>query len=198
MFSLHAIKVFNSIEGGMLSYQAPELHETFELYRNFGISYGESGNDVDVVGINAKMNEFQASMGIVNLPHLNAEIKKRKELAKKYCECLNSIPGISTYKYSSEIDYNYAYFPIKVTEEYGITRDALWLKLKEKGIGTRKLYDKLTCDFNCYKNAGYVRKTDYADRVKDIALDLPMYGTLTEDDVVYICEAVKNLKRYVE
>jgi dTDP-4-amino-4,6-dideoxygalactose transaminase len=194
MFSLHAIKVFNSIEGGMLSYHDCNLHSAFELYRNFGVSYGESSSDVDVVGINAKMNEFQAAMGIVNLPNLNTEIKKRKKLAEKYREYLADIPGIKTYNYSDEIDYNYAYFPIKVTEEYGKTRDALWSKLKEHGIGTRKLYDKLTCDFNCYKNENYVRKTDYADKVKKVALDLPMYGTLTDEDVLYISDTIKKLK----
>jgi dTDP-4-amino-4,6-dideoxygalactose transaminase len=194
MFSFHAIKVFNSIEGGMLSYQDAWLHQTFEQYRNFGISYGETGSDVEVVGINAKMNEFQASMGIVNLPNLDAEIAKRKTLAKLYRECLRDIPGIKTYPYREDIDYNYAYFPIKVTEEYGMTRDELWLKLKEQEIGTRKLYDKLTCDFKCYKDAGYVRKTDYADKVKEICLDLPMYGTLTKEDVLYIGKTIKNLR----
>ena len=89
MFSFHAIKVFNSIEGGMLAYQEDNLHQMFELYRNFGISYGDDGNDVEVSGINAKMNEFQAAMGIVNLQGLNAEIQKRKKLAQIYQKELN-------------------------------------------------------------------------------------------------------------
>lgn len=193
MFSLHAIKVFNSIEGGALSYQNEQLHEVFEKYRNFGISYEELGSDVDVIGINAKMNEFQAAMGIVNLTHLEDEIVKRKKIAELYCECLKDIPGISTYNYRSEISYNYAYFPIKITDEYGMTRDELWSALKKKGVGTRKLYDKLTCDFRCYQNKDYTRQTTYADTVKKVALDLPIYGTLTEDDVLYICENIKNI-----
>ncbi len=192
MFSLHAIKVFNSIEGGILFYQDKGLHRKFELYRNFGITYGESGSDVDLVGMNGKMNEFQAAMGIVNLPGLEEEIWKRKQLAELYCEGLRDIPGIQTYSYREDIDYNYAYFPIKVTEEYGMSRDELWIRLKEKGIGTRKLYDKLTCDFNCYKNRGYVQKTEYADKVKRMALDLPMYGGLEEEDLRYICDLIKN------
>lgn len=99
MFSLHAIKVFNSIEGGILFYQEEEFHKKLELYRNFGISYGEMGNDVDVVGMNGKMNEFQAAMGIVNLPGVDVEIEKRKHLAELYCEYLKEIPGIQTYSY---------------------------------------------------------------------------------------------------
>ena len=194
MFSFHAIKVFNSIEGGMLAYRDGMLHEKFGLYRNFGISYGDQGNDVEAVGINAKMNEFQAAMGIVNLPGLDEEIANRKKLARTYVECLENVPGISTYDYKPDIDYNYAYFPVKVTEEYGMTRDKLWIELKEAGIGTRKLYDKLTCDFDCYKHADYVRKTIYADRVKKISLDLPLYGTLSEDEIIYICESIKKIR----
>lgn len=194
MFSFHAIKVFQSIEGGMLAYRDGALHDKFGLYRNFGITYGECGNDVEAVGINAKMNEFQAAMGIVNLPRLDAEIAKRKKLARVYAERLRDVPGISTYDYDSrpDIEYNYAYFPVKVTAEYGRSRDELWAWLKENGIGTRKLYDKLTCDYACYKDAGYVRDTGYADKVKDMALDLPLYGTLTETEIEEICDMIKS------
>jgi dTDP-4-amino-4,6-dideoxygalactose transaminase len=139
------------------------------------------------------MNEFQAAMGIVNLPGLEAEMQKRKVLAETYCEHLRDIPGIRTYPYREGIAYNYAYFPIKVMPEYGRSRDALWQMLKEKGISTRKLYDKLTCDYSCYRDAGYVRKTDYADQVTREALDLPMYGTLETEDIEYICENIKAL-----
>lgn len=193
MFSLHAIKVFNSIEGGVLAYKNEDLHEAFALYRNFGISYGNFDSDVDVIGVNAKMNEFQAAMGIVNLLHFEEEVRKRKKLAELYCECLKGIPGVNTYTYETGIEYNYAYFPIKITDEFGLTRDELWIELKKLGIGTRKLYDKLTCDFHCYQDMEYIRQTTYANVVKKMALDLPMYGTLTEDDVLYICEKIKQI-----
>lgn len=195
MFSFHAIKVFNSIEGGALVYQDARLCQQFELYRNFGVSYGSESNDVLVCGINAKMNEFQAAMGIVNLPLHEKEVEKRKKLAEVYCENLKEVPGISTYLYRKDVDYNYAYFPIKVTEEYGLTRDELWEKLKEYGIETRKLYDKLTCDYSCYKNRNDVRRTEYADRIKNITLDLPIYGSLSEEDVCYICEMIKKVRK---
>lgn len=195
MFSFHAIKVFNSIEGGMLTYRDKNLHKQFELYRNFGISYGENSSDVEVVGMNAKMNEFQAAMGIVNLPILDVEIQKRKKIAETYCEQLGSIDGIKTFDYKENIDYNYSYFPIKILERYGRSRDDLWKSLKSHGIGTRKLYDKLTCDYHCYKDRKYRSKTDYADKVKQICLDLPIYGSLKEDEVMYICEKIRTLKK---
>ena len=131
MFSFHAIKIFNTIEGGMLMYQQDSLQRVFQLYRNFGISYHELGNDTECIGINAKMNEFQAAMGIVNLSGLENEIQKRKELTDIYCQGLKDIPGIQTYDYKDGIRYNYAYFPVKVWKEYGITRDELWRKLKD-------------------------------------------------------------------
>ncbi len=195
MFSFHAIKIFNSIEGGMLSYHDDRLQKKFELYRNFGISYNELGSDVDAIGINAKMNEFQAAMGIVNLSGLNDEIGKRKKIAEQYREMLDDIPGIETYKYRPEIEYNYAYFPIKVLPEYGITRDDLWHGLKETGIGTRKLYDKLTCDYNCYQNKKYIKKIGNAEKVKNMALDLPIYGELSEEDVAYLCQRIKGMRK---
>ncbi len=195
MYSFHAIKVFNSIEGGALVYRDKSWHRWFELYRNFGVSYGADSNDVLACGINAKMNEFQAAMGIVNLPLHENEVAKRKKIAQIYSEQLKDISGINTYEYKPNIDYNYAYFPIKVTEEYGMTRNELWEKLKEHGIETRKLYDKLTCDYSCYKDKGYIRKTEYADKVKNITLDLPMYGTLTESSAEYIGETIKKLRK---
>ena len=195
MYSFHAIKVFNSIEGGALVYKDKSWQRLFELYRNFGVSYGKDSNDVSVCGINAKMNEFQAAMGIVNLPLHEKEMKRRKRLAEIYCERLKNVVGIYTHDYKINIDYNYAYFPIKVTEEYGMTRNELWKKLKEYGIETRKLYDKLTCDYSCYRDRGYVKQTEYADRIKDITLDLPIYGTLQESDVEYICEIIYKLRK---
>lgn len=196
MFSFHAIKVFNSIEGGMLVYRDPELRIRLEKERNFGIEYNslEGDNDVVACGINAKMNEFQAAMGIVNLREIDIEIEKRKELAQNYIEQLNDIKGISTYNYEKNIDYNFAYFPIKIDGEYGMSRDELWCRLGEKGIGTRKLYNKLTCEYSHYKDKNYNRKTRHADEVKKIALDLPLYGSMTEEEINYICENIKELR----
>lgn len=192
IYSFHAIKVFNSIEGGGLVYQDPKLREKIELYRNFGVFYGENNNDVLLCGVNAKMNEFQAAMGIVNLPLHDKEVAKRRHLAEMYGKCLKDIEGIHTYPYCSDVDYNYAYFPVRVTKEYGLTRDELWQKLRKNGIETRKLYDRLTCDYSCYKDRGYVRKTEHADELKKTVLDLPIYGSLTEEEVCYISEIIRE------
>lgn len=194
MFSFHAIKVFNSIEGGALVYQDKALHQFFEMYRNFGLSYENSSTDVQLCGINAKMNEFQAAMGIVNLGQFEGELIKRRSIAKLYCQELQEIEGIRTFEYLEDVDYNYAYFPIKVYPEYGLSRDELWEELAKRGIGTRRLYDKLTCDYSFYKEKKYVKMTEFADRIKRITLDLPIYGSMGENEVLQVCEAIKEVR----
>ncbi|MBR3601200.1 MAG: DegT/DnrJ/EryC1/StrS family aminotransferase [Lachnospiraceae bacterium] len=194
MFSFHAIKVFNSIEGGAVVYRNSKLKEKFELYRNFGISYGET-NDVLVSGINAKMNEFQAAMGILNLSSLEQEIAKRKKIAQQYINTLKHVEGIETYSYKNNIEYNYAYFPIIVTQKYGRSRDELWKHLKDVGIGSRKLYDLLTCDYSLYQNCGYVNHIEKANYIKKICLDMPMYAGLTYKEIQYICDEIKMYRK---
>ncbi|MCI9439412.1 MAG: DegT/DnrJ/EryC1/StrS family aminotransferase [Lachnospiraceae bacterium] len=195
MFSFHAIKVYHTIEGGMLSYHDSSMGRKLQQYRNFGISYdADNGNDVLYEGINAKMNEFQAAMGIVNLPYLQREIAQRKKLAEIYIEQLRDVPGISTYAYEEEIDYNYAYFPVLVHKGFGRTRNQLWEYLRGRGIGSRKLYDRLTCDYSIYKNRNYKRMTVNADKVKQECLDLPIYGSLTDSEVEYICQTIRNFR----
>lgn len=196
MFSLHAIKIYNSIEGGLLIYSDDALQEQFELYKNFGISYGENGNDVLVCGMNAKMNEFQAAMGILGLGIVEDEIKTRKSLAQIYIESLKEIEGITTYSYMDEIDYNYAYFPVRINErEFGLSRDEVFSLLKEKGIITRKLYDTLICDYSYYKNKNYKKDIAHASEIAKEALDLPLYGTLRLEEAEYICKVISMMQK---
>lgn len=192
MVSFHGIKVFNSIEGGLLVYRDATLAEKLHQYRNFG--FDDTKTDVKVCGLNAKMNEFQAAMGIANLSHLEDEISRRETLANLYREKLANVPGIKTYACCGDIRYNNAYFPVLVdASEYGLTRDALYNKLNERGIGTRKLYDRLTADMSYYQARGYVADVPKAREIAVKALDLPMYGTLTDSEAIHICETIKNV-----
>lgn len=196
MFSFHAIKVFNSIEGGCLMYADSQLKQQLETLRNFGITYGET-NDVIADGFNGKMDEFRAAMGIVNLPELEHEIEKRTEIATWYQEALKEIFGITPYAFADpDVRYNYAYFPVIVdADTLGMTRDELWKYLREDyGIETRKLYDTLTCDYTFYKNQGYKTDVAYARGLTNRCLDLPMYGTLTKMDVFQIIQACQKLR----
>lgn len=195
MFSFHAIKVFNTVEGGALVYRNGELKEKLELYRNFGISYADT-NDVVVGGINAKMTEFSAAMGLVNLPRVDDVIDRRKELAGYYQKVFKDIEGIRIYPYESDIDYNYAHFPIIIdAAKTGKSRDQIWEELGRNGIETRKLYDILTCDFSYYKDKPYRRDIRYAQEMTKKCLDFPMYSSLTEDDINYIGEILRKIVR---
>lgn len=193
MFSLHAIKVFNSIEGGILCYKDVELTRRLKENRNFGVCI-EDKMDAEYVGINAKMDEFRASMGIVNLRQVDANIKKRKKLTERYCKNISNIDGFSAYSYEDGIDYNYAYFPAKIdTSKTGKSRDELFQALKEKSIGIRKLYSRLTCDYRSIKDAGYRCDVEYARKVTECCLDLPIYSTLEIEDIDYITDTIQSV-----
>ena len=190
MFSMHAIKVFNSIEGGLFCYKDDTYSRQLVESRNFGISFGDK-MDAEYVGINAKMDEFRAAMGLVNLRHVDEVIAKRKELADYYVEKLFGIQGINTYSYDKNIDYNYAYFPVKIDAKiFGRSRNELFDILSQKGIGSRKLYSRLTCDYQSIRTGQYRSDVPYARKLTDCCLDLPMYRKLGRDNIDYIVDAI--------
>lgn len=192
MFSLHATKVFHSIEGGILSYNNVELKKKIDLYKNFGISGPER---VELVGTNAKMNEFQAAMGLVNLRYIDSEIGKRKKIAEHYRKRLLEIEGIRYLDVLDGIKYNYAYFPILVNEElYGITRDELHERLKKFNIFTRKYFYPLCTDFECYKGIDDLEVSN-AEYVADRIITLPIYSDLTIELCDYVCDAIEYIKK---
>ena len=176
MFSLHATKVFHSIEGGLLTFCNPEYKSVFNLYKNFGITGPE---DVVAVGLNAKMNEFQAAMGLVNLRYLEEECKKRKEVVNTYRSKLATVPGIYFLEDIPGVKHNYAYFPILVHEhEYGMDRNNLHDRLREYNVFPRKYFYPLTSDFQCfggrYSNISIPNARFVASRV----MTLPLYGDM--------------------
>ncbi|MDR1584093.1 MAG: DegT/DnrJ/EryC1/StrS family aminotransferase [Prevotellaceae bacterium] len=192
MFSLHANKVLNSIEGGILLWRDSALSGYFEAARNFGINYHAGGMSVDIPGVNAKMNEFQAAMGMLNLRKVDAEINARKRLALEYISSLREIPGITTMSYRNDIEYNYAYFPIIVDDDkYGHNRDELCEHLAVNGVETRKLYTELCHRYACYEGK-YKADVPIAESISKRILDLPLYSTLSVDDISFIGNLVRK------
>ena len=188
MFSFHATKVFNTIEGGALCYQDDKLTQVLKDLKNFGIHGPES---VEYVGGNAKMNEFQAAMGICNLRHIDGEIAKRKAVVQRYRQRLDWVKGIILCKEQEGVKSNYAYFPV-VFEGYKYSRDEVHQKLAEKGIVARKYFYPLTNSFECYKDlpeAG-VQKTPVAAYIAERVLTLPLYADLTVDEIDKICDII--------
>ena len=190
MFSFHATKVFHTIEGGAVCYSNDKWVQLLDDMKNFGIRGSES---TVYIGGNAKMNEFQASMGICNLRHLSDEINKRKNVVNNYRKRLIGIEGIKLCQVQDEVESNYAYFPV-VFENYKYTRNEIFSMLKEQGIVARKYFYPLTNSFECYRNyptAG-AEKTPVAQHIALRVLTLPLYADLSLEDVDRICDVILN------
>lgn len=188
MFSFHATKVFNTIEGGCVCFKEDSWTTLLNDMKNFGIHGPET---VEYVGGNAKMNEFQAAMGLCNMRHLNEEIAKRKKIVEKYRERLSGVDGIKLSVIQPDVESNYAYFPV-VFDEYKYTRNEVIEKLAKSGIGARKYFYPLTNSYECYRNyptAG-TEKTPIAQHIALRVLTLPLYADLSVEDVDRICDAV--------
>ena len=188
MFSFHATKVFNTIEGGAVTYNDSSIKQVLNDLKNFGITGPET---VEYVGGNAKMNEFQAAMGICNLRHVNGEIIKRKKVVERYIENLKDITGIQLSKKQVDVESNYAYFPV-VFDGYKMTRDEVFEKLKDNDIVARKYFYPLTNSFECYKDRYDVDETPVAKYIAEHVLTLPLYADLALEDVDRICEIIKS------
>jgi dTDP-4-amino-4,6-dideoxygalactose transaminase len=189
MFSFHATKVFNTIEGGAITYKNPDLKEKLDQVKNFGITGPES---IESIGGNAKMNEFQAAMGICNLRHVEEEIQKRKKVVKRYIERLSDIRGIKLNSYNKKLKSNYAYFPV-LFDGYKASRDEVYEELKKNNIMARKYFYPLTNDAQCYKNRFNAEQTPIAKYVADRILTLPLYGDLELSTVDKICDIIINI-----
>ena len=188
MFSFHATKVFNTVEGGALCYNDHSLVKRLDDLKNFGISSPES---VIYAGGNAKMNEFCAAMGLCNLRHLDAEIEKRRLASERYDARLSEVPGIRLRKAQSGVMSNYAYYPV-VFDGYKYSRDEVYERLAAENIIARKYFYPLTNSFACYKGKeGFdPETTPVAKYVADRVLTLPMYADLEAEDVDRICSII--------
>lgn len=190
-FSFHATKVFNTIEGGAVCYKDTELGRRLYNLKNFGI---RDEVTVESVGANAKMNEFQAAMGLCNLRHIESEIEKRRLVTECYRQCLTGVKGIQLNTIQKDVISNYAYFPILVNSDVcKVNRDELYNKLKEQNIFARKYFYPITSEFDCYKGKFDVVDTPVAKKISENVLTLPMYADLPLETVERICSVVAGL-----
>lgn len=192
MFSFHATKVFNTIEGGAVCFRDGNLKELLDQWKNFGITGLE---EVEYVGGNAKMNEFCAAMGICNLRHVDDEIAKRRAVAERYWERLEDIEGLKVCRPAAGIKANYAYMPVVFEDDCGTTRDEVFSKLREHSIFSRKYFFPLVSDYACYQGRFDSSKTPVAKHVADRVLTLPMAADLALEDVDRICDIVADCAR---
>lgn len=193
MFSFHATKVFNTIEGGAVCYSDEDFGLDLYRLKNFGIRGPEK---VDYVGANAKMNEFQAAMGLCNLRHVNNEIAKREKVYGLYVDRLKDIEGVRMLELQKDVKHNYSYLPIIIDEnEFGLTRNEVFDLLAQNNIYSRKYFYPITNSYNCFHGQFKVGETPIALHISKRVLTLPMYADLTEEQIDIICSTIRNMKK---
>jgi dTDP-4-amino-4,6-dideoxygalactose transaminase len=193
MFSFHATKHFHSIEGGLLVCADPGQRRVFDHLRNFGF---ESETEVIMPGTNAKMNEFQALMGLQVLQHLDAITARRQAVDALYRARLEPVPGIVMPALPpANTRHNFAFFPVEIDKkDFGLSRDELYEALKRFNIHTRRYFYPLLPDLACYRDVPHADPLTTARRVANRILALPIYDSLPLEDVERICDCVMSLR----
>ena len=188
MFSFHATKVFNSIEGGMGIFRTKALYDEVRSRSNFGLVDGLSM----VRGVNSKFNEFQAAMGIVNLRHVVENIEKRKKISEVYDQELENVKSVTILKREKNIEHNYAYYPIVINaSEYDVQDFVNYMA--ECNVFVRRYFYPAINDMNIFKTA---ELTPIAHNISNRVVCLPMYADLQIGQVTYICKMIKEFFRH--
>lgn len=192
MYSFHATKVYNTIEGGAIATADDELITKLWRLKDFGIKDEET---IDGIGANAKMNEFCAVMGLCNLKHVDEEIAKRKRVSERYRSHLEGVDGIKLLTIKEGVKTNYAYFPIVVDEKiFGCDRNRIKDVLAQNGVGVRKYFYPLVSDMDCYKGRFDSVSLPVAKWVSDRVLTIPMFADLELADVDRICSIILSCR----
>ncbi|HDR51592.1 MAG TPA: DegT/DnrJ/EryC1/StrS family aminotransferase [Mariniphaga anaerophila] len=184
VLSFHATKVFTTMEGGAIICHDAATKKRIDFLKNFGFA-GET--TVMAPGINSKMNEMQAALGLLQLKHFKKNIQQRKAIADIYLEKLNSVKGISVLSGPVNTQSNYAYFPIFVDEhKYGLSRDELYERLKQNGIFCRRYFYPLISEFPMYKGLDSAKPENLqiAQEIAKQVICLPIYPALEHDTVM--------------
>lgn len=187
--SFHATKVFNTFEGGLLITESQEIKDKVDHLKNFGFV------DETVViesGINGKMSEFNAAVGLAQLPHFPDVIEARAKLDTQYRDLLSRVNGIRLLPPVRQSIRNYAYFPIFVDKQYGMTRDELYAKLRANGIFGRRYFYPLIPEFDMYKDlpSADTAALPEAFSASRQVICLPLYPDLSEEQVAVICALI--------
>lgn len=181
--SFHATKVFNTIEGGALVVHDEKTKRHIDNLKNFGIT-----DEVTVVapGINGKMDEMRSAYGLLNLKQVDTAIKSRNEVAKKYRSALRNVPGIYFWDDMPGVRHNYSYFPIFINAKvFGMSRDALYYKMKEQGVLSRRYFYPLISNFPTYRGLPSANKENLprGNKMAEEVLCIPMHHVLGDEDI---------------
>ena len=188
--SFHATKVYNTLEGGALVVHDEQTKKRIDYLKNFGFA-GET--EVVAPGINSKMDEVRAAYGLLNLKQVDEAIEKRHQVAVQYREALRNVKGIRFFDDMPGVRHNYSYFPIFINaDEYGMTRDELYFKMKEQGIFGRRYFYPLISTFSTYRSlpSASADNLPVATKVANEVICLPMHHELREQDILRILSLI--------
>ena len=188
--SFHATKVYNTLEGGALVIHDEQTKKRIDFLKNFGFA-GET--EVVAPGINSKMDEVRAAYGLLNLRQVDEAIEKRHQVAVKYRAALRNVKGVRFFDDMPGVRHNYSYFPIFIkAEEYGISRDELYFKMKEQGVLGRRYFYPLISTFSTYRGlpSSAPDNLPVATRVANEVICLPMHHVLSDEDVNRILDLI--------
>lgn len=188
--SFHATKTYNTIEGGALVCHDAKTKQRIDYLKNFGFA-GET--EVVAPGINSKMDEVRAAYGLLNLQYVDEAIAARGRVDARYRRELAGIPGIDMFGLRNDVLHNYSYFPIFVdAEKYGMSRDELYFKMRERNVYGRRYFYPLISTFSTYRGlpSATADNLPVATRMADAVICLPMHHALSDDDVTRVIECI--------
>ena len=188
--SFHATKVYGTLEGGALVVKDEQTKKRIDYLKNFGFA-GET--EIVAPGINSKMDEVRAAFGILNLRQIDEAIAKRQQVAIKYRNALRNVPGIRFFDDMPGVRHNYSYFPIFINaEEYGMTRDELYFKMKSDGVLSRRYFYPLISTFSTYRTLPSAAPANLpvATKVANEVICLPMHHELTEEEIERVIDKI--------
>jgi dTDP-4-amino-4,6-dideoxygalactose transaminase len=190
--SFHATKVYNTVEGGAMVMHDAKMKQRIDYLKNFGFA-----NETTVVGpgINSKMDEIRSAYGLVNLKQVDKAIEARYQVAVRYREALKDVKGITYFSDMPGVIHNYSYFPIFVdAEQYGMTRDELYFKMREQDVWGRRYFYPLISEFSTYRGLESSARENLpqAHKMADTVICLPMHHLLSEEDLERVIACIKK------
>ena len=190
--SFHATKVYNTLEGGALVVHDEQTKKRIDYLKNFGFA---SETEVVAPGINSKVDEVRAAYGLLNLKQVDHAINSRRKVAIRYRDELQGVKGITFFNDIPGVRHNYSYFPIFINaEEYGMTRDELYFKMKEHNVIGRRYFYPLISTFSTYRGLDSANPDNLpiATQMSNNVICLPMHHALSENEVEYILQIIKK------
>lgn len=191
IISFHATKVFNTFEGGAIISPDRKTKERIDYLKNFGYA-----NETTVVapGINGKMNEFQAALGVIQLRHAQTSHENRRRVYERYVQGLAPVEGVTVFRPDADLSWNYAYFPVLIADNLHRSRDEIYFALREANIYARRYFYPLIPAFPMYRGLPSASEDNlpHANRVSRSVICLPMSANMSDADVDRVVEAIQQ------